>query len=198
MERMKTTLRKKVHGITPLTVLALFLSGCQGGLLAPQGDSNQNAMTLDSGEATPIQIDRLEPTEGSALGGNILKIHGKGFRPATVVFIGDEPCKLKGFLSNELLTCVMPIHAPGVVSVRARNFRTKADGREGRIESSLKDSYTYLASQAIPTVGLAVGAGRSSGGRFVMDAVIGNPGTSAVTNSRGSAQGGGILLKAGR
>jgi hypothetical protein len=177
----------------------LFLAGCQGGLLAPPEQSSTSAIiSSEEGSSIPIELTNIEPNQGSTLGGTVVTLRGKGFRPSTLILIDSEPCKIQGFLSSNAVTCVMPAHLPATVSFTVKNFRTKADGRSRKMDSTLKNAFTYIASTTSAPASLAIGGGRSTGSRFVMDAVIGAPAVTPRTGTTGVATGNTVLLKPGR
>jgi len=203
---MRTTLQKARAPRAPskpgnwVGLFALLsLTACQGGLVAPQGDSSTSAISnAEEGSSAPIELKQVSPNQGTALGGTVVTLKGQGFRPSTLILIDSEPCKIQGFLSSNAITCVMPAHLPAVVSFSVKNFRTKADGRDGKVESTLPDAYTYIASTAAPITSLAIGGGRSTGSRLILDAVIGAPGVSQSLTPSGTAKGNTVLLKSGR
>lgn len=92
------------------------------------------------GSQGPAQIglDSVFPTRGSALGGTLIQVNGKGFVSTTRVSVGGQTCGSVTVLSGSSLTCITPAHQPGVVDIQVTNLDSG--------QATANSAYTYRPS----------------------------------------------------
>jgi len=113
----------------PLLVLQLLTSCGQGLFPDPStGESQSEALLLEG----------ISPLSASALGGTTLTISGKGFKEGVTVSLDGESCEPVAVLSSTSLTCVVPAHVAGTVSVVVSN--------SSGTPATLEEAFTYTVS----------------------------------------------------
>lgn len=81
-------------------------------------------------------ITSITPSNGSVVGGNVISIKGTGFTGTTAVNFGFRPATMFTFISDTLISAVVPAGTAGTVDVTV-----KANGRNSALTRS--DFYTY-------------------------------------------------------
>ena len=101
--------------------------------------------TTSRGRPTVLLASPLGPgvrgvsaTSGSSAGGTVVRITGVNFQPGTMAHVGGISVRPSKVLSTEVLTLVMPAHAPGPVPITLTT-------RFGTSSATAAATFTYTA-----------------------------------------------------
>ena len=108
----------------------------------------------------PPQLKTIEPREGSAVGGDLISLHGLGFDRRCEVSIGGFPAK-STWEADTTVRAVAPARAlAGAVDVVVTN----PDGQS----AALASAFTYIARRAAVIAGIEPRTGPTTGGTGVL------------------------------
>ncbi|MGE3610425.1 MAG: IPT/TIG domain-containing protein [Bacteriovoracaceae bacterium] len=110
-----------------------------------QSASLASAFTYDD----TLSVTNVSPRVGSLAGGGTLTISGKGFVSGATVTVGGAACTTPTFVSSKYLTCILPAHAAGAVTVQVTNPDTTS--------ASKVSAYTYQAAPTVTSISSSVG-----------------------------------------
>ena len=122
-----------VFGLALLTGVGL-LGGC--------GASDEAKVSLRS----------VEPSEGSARGGETLTVRGAGFDGSTRVVFGSVPAESVRWVSSEELEVVTPLHLAGAVDVTAKAGEGSATLGRGFSFLPLELAFREAPAWYLPTI----------------------------------------------
>ena len=127
-------------GITMTTLMAgvatdIYAMGID---LAGNPSSCSKITTITPSNSSPV-VSSLSPTSGILAGGTAITITGTGFLSGAAVSIGGSACTSVSVSSATSITCTIPSHAAGAVTVSVTNTDTQS--------GSLVSGYTYTAEK---------------------------------------------------
>ncbi len=143
-----TSLRRSVRFVTLTTLLlgAMLLGGCPvdpqlvedaaPAVSAPDAPLSDGLRPKDG----PLQIQQITPTVGTTDGDTIALIRGEGFVPGMTVRFGDDEAKDVTFVSDRMLTALVPPHAAGAVDVE---LTRRSNG--GDFSVGMPDAFRFMA-----------------------------------------------------
>ncbi len=139
--------RRSVRFVTLSTLLlgAMLLGGCP---VDPQ--LAEDAAPVVSAPAAPLedvlrpkdgplQIQQITPTVGTTEGETIALISGEGFVPGMTVRFGDDEAEDVTFISDRMITALVPPHTAGAVDVE---LTRRSDG--GDFSVGLPDAFRFM------------------------------------------------------
>ncbi len=107
-------------------------------------------------------VNEVRPNRGPSFGGSLVLVQGASFRPGARVYFGEEESTQVTFVSEALLTVVLPVGDSGLVGVRVVNPAGQED--------TLDQAFTYLSAEVLddpPTLSAILPAqGPNSGGTW--------------------------------
>ena len=136
---------------------------------ATNSDTNSGGLSRGYTYQAAPTVTSVTPSSGVTAGGTAVTITGTGFLSGVRVRFGGTLCTDLVLLSSTSITCTIPAHSAGAVTVTARN----SDNQIG----SLSSGYTY---QAAPTVTLV----RDSSGRLAGGITVTITGTGFLSGVR--------------
>ena len=92
----------------------------------------------------PPEVTSTDPTSCSALAGESVGVHGRGFQDGATVLFGDVDATEVRVLAASIISAVVPAHPPGVVDV----IVTNPDGQSGVLEGGFEYTPTVFESRA--------------------------------------------------
>ncbi len=118
-------------------------AGSAGAVSVVVTNSDNQSGTLSNSYTYRVAptLSSVSPVGGPLAGTNTLTLNGTGFITGATITVGGGACTSPTFVSSAQLTCTVPSHVAGVVSVVVTNPDTQA--------VTMTNGYTY---QAAPTV----------------------------------------------
>lgn len=115
------------------------------------GDDGEDTLRGGFRYIEPLELESLEPAQGSTAGGSFVLLRGRSFSPQTVVSFGARGAVQVDFIDEHTLEVITPEGPPGPVDVRVSDDRS-AD--------ALRGAYTYLAPVQVDRLYPAAGPRR--------------------------------------
>ena len=107
-------------------------------------DTQSGSLVSGFTYTAPPVVSSLSPTSGILAGGTAITITGTGFLSGAAVSIGGSACTSVSVSSATSITCTIPSHAAGAVTVSVTNTDTQS--------SSLVSGFTYTPEKWTATV----------------------------------------------
>jgi hypothetical protein len=125
--------------LTSTTVRAMVPPNATAGPIDVEvWDANRKASPLKNGYSyvDELKVESVDPATGSAAGGVVVKIKGKGFLAGAEVKFGDVLATNVAVANDHnAITATIPAHAAGKVEVKVKNTNGKSD--------TLPNGFTY-------------------------------------------------------
>ena len=100
-----------------------------------------------------VVIQSVEPSEGTARGGDTLTVRGSGFGTGTMILFGDREAASVKVISSDELEVVTPMHVAGAVDVVATDAGVEVRLAEGFSFSPLELSFRRSPAWYLPSFG---------------------------------------------
>ena len=130
-------MRSWKHLVRNLALIAVpsALLGC----IPPAGLEEMTEAPVVTNKDGNLQVNSVNPTIGTTDGDRIALVRGSGFVPGMTVMFGDEEAKEVTFVSDTMVTALVPAHQAGPVDV---TLQAEMDGVARTV--ALQDSFTFV------------------------------------------------------